>query len=49
MKFNQVFIFYLMEMRFSSIFIMLKSTGNPIFLTEGISDKYARTRECPGQ
>jgi len=48
MKFNQVFIFYLMEMRFSSIF-MLKSTGNPIFLTEGISDKYARTRERPGQ
>lgn len=36
------FLFH--EMRFSSIFIMLKSIKNPIFLTEGILDKYARAR-----
>lgn len=30
------------KMRFSSIFRMLKSTENPIFLTERISDKYRR-------
>jgi len=36
-----------MEMRFSSTVIMLKSIGNPIYLTEGISDKYmyARSKE----
>lgn len=44
MKGNEAFIFYPMKIRYSSIFTIQESTGNPMLMVEGILDEYKRTR-----